>query len=176
MKIAFVRHGETTLNEQGRMTGRMDVNLNEKGLRQAEETRSSLQSLYDVLYSSSLKRSVQTATAINENLRIPLLIDDSILERDFGSLTGKTWNEINEELCFDARSADREQRYDYRLFGGESAQQVRERLVAFIERVKTGAYKRPLVVCHGGIIRMLHHAHEREFGHIENASVHEFDL
>jgi broad specificity phosphatase PhoE len=53
---------------------------------------------------------------------------------------------------------------------------TRERLMAFVLRVKAGLYKKPLVVCHGGIIRMLHHAHQRELGHIENASVHEFDL
>lgn len=176
MRIAFVRHGETDLNEQGRMTGRTDVELNERGLQQAVEMKMSLQPLYDVLYSSSLKRSIQTATVINENLHVPLIVVDSILERDFGSLAGKTWTEINAELGFDARKADKEQCYDYRPFGGESAQQVRERLMAFVERVKAGIYEKPLVVCHGGIIRMLRHAHQREFGHIENASVHEFDL
>lgn len=176
MKITFVRHGETDLNEQGKVTGRLDVPLNEKGRKQAAETCALLELSYDVIFSSSLIRSFQTATVFNERLNVPLVVEDSILERNFGSLAGKTWDEINTELGFDAKKIDKEQRYDYRPFGGESVEQVKERLTAFISRVKTGPYTRPLVVCHGGIIRMLHNTHQKELEHIENASVHKFDL
>ncbi len=176
MKIAFVRHGETTLNQQGKMTGRLDVPLNVTGHTQAAEASMLLDTSFDVIFSSSLQRSLQTATVIAERLNVPLVVENAILERDFGSLSGKTWEEINVELGFDAKKADKEQRYDYRPFGGESAEQVRERLTAFIGRVKKGHHQRPLIVCHGGIIRMLHHAHQNEVTPIANASVHEFDL
>ena len=35
--LYIVRHGKTDSNENGRYGGRIDVNLNEEGIRQAEE-------------------------------------------------------------------------------------------------------------------------------------------
>ncbi len=172
MKIAFVRHGETDFNKHGKVTGQTDVSLNEEGIRQAEEMTTEVEAVFDVIFSSSAKRALETSAIINKKLRVPIVANALILERAFGSLQGKTWDEIGSEV----RKADKEQRYDYRSFGGESAEDVRKRLMDFVAEVKQSGYARPLVVCHGGIIRMLHHLHQKEFGHIENASVHEFDL
>ncbi|MES2059854.1 MAG: histidine phosphatase family protein [Patescibacteria group bacterium] len=177
MKFTFVRHGETDYNKRGIITGRFDEPLNEEGLGQAKEAASRIpKEDFDVMFRSSLIRAKQTADIINEKLALPIIVTDQITERDFGSLVGKTWDEISAEVGFDARQIDKEQKYDYRPFGGESAEEVWERLSNFIEDAKAGKYKKPLVICHGGIIRMLHARAGQEFTHIANAVEQEFDL
>lgn len=176
MKITFVRHGETDWNASGRTTGRLDVPLNAEGKRQADAIAAELLPVYDCLYSSKLARARETAEVISAKLRLPITFYEHIYERDFGSLAGKTWNEITDIVGPDARAADREQRYDYRPFGGESAADVRARILRFIEEVKESGCRNPLIVAHGGVMRMMHRIHGREVGHIDNASAHEFEL
>ena len=68
MKVKFVRHGETDLNRPIRkMQGVSDYDLNENGIKQAEETRDKLATEdIDVIISSPLKRARHTAEIINE--------------------------------------------------------------------------------------------------------------
>lgn len=176
MLITFVRHGETDLNKEHRITGESDVPLNEDGVAQAHETAEEIKGDFDVLYSSTMKRALETAEIINKKLNLPLVTSDLIVERRFGSLTKKTWGEISEIVGYDARSKDTRQEYNYKPFGGETAEDFRKRLFTFVEEVKRSNYKKPLVVCHGGVLRMLHFLHQREITHIPNASAHTFDL
>ncbi|MDB5204725.1 MAG: phosphoglycerate kinase [Candidatus Taylorbacteria bacterium] len=176
MKFTFVRHGETDYNKRKVMTGQYDAPLNEEGKEQARLETERLPNDFDVIFSSSLSRARETADIINQNLNLPIVITDLITERDFGSLVGKTWDEMESGYIPNARKIDKEQKYDYRPFGGESAEQVSQRLSKFIEDTKTGSYKNPLVVCHGGIIRMLYAREGKAFEHIENAVTQEFDL
>ena len=58
--IILVRHGECSANIEERFRGRIDFELNELGLRQAEEIASALVRLQPAaLYSSPLRRAVQ---------------------------------------------------------------------------------------------------------------------
>jgi broad specificity phosphatase PhoE len=64
-EIILVRHGETMENIREVFRGRMDVELNEAGKQQAELLSPYLGSLNtDVIYSSPLKRALQTAKII----------------------------------------------------------------------------------------------------------------
>lgn len=42
MEILLTRHGQTEWNVLGKVQGRADIELNEKGIQQAEETRKAL--------------------------------------------------------------------------------------------------------------------------------------
>jgi len=67
MKIFFVRHGETDANAKKIMMGqRIDEPLNEFGRRQAEELASLLPNSFDIIFSSPLKRTAQTAEIISK--------------------------------------------------------------------------------------------------------------
>lgn len=135
MRITFVRHGETSHNKEGRITGEIDVSLNEEGVAQAEKLAQMLPTDYDVLYTSTLKRAQETADIINAKLSLPVIVSPLIVERRFGSLVGKTWDELDTYIP-ERRRLDKEQKYDYRPFGGESAEEVKMRLLAFVEEVK----------------------------------------
>lgn len=60
--IYVIRHGQTDLNSERRMQGRLGLALNEVGIKQAELLREKLQDIeFDVIISSPQERAVQTA-------------------------------------------------------------------------------------------------------------------
>lgn len=84
MKIYLVRHGEVDHNLYG-LYNREDEDLNEKGIKQAEELKESIKNIeYDFIISSPLSRARHTANIENKNI----VIDDRLKERDPGSLSG----------------------------------------------------------------------------------------
>ena len=89
-KIYFIRHGETDFNKEKRYTGLYDISLNKQGI---EQVKQSLFLLSDknisVIYSSPLKRALQTATIISQYLNIPIVIINNFKERNFGVLQTK---------------------------------------------------------------------------------------
>lgn len=87
--ILFVRHGETNLNKQNIMQGRLDEPLNQTGIKQAQQTALALKNeSIDIIYSSPLKRAKQTAQIINQEHNVQIVIDERINEIDLGDLTG----------------------------------------------------------------------------------------
>ncbi len=174
MKLYFVRHGKTQLNKEGRATGQKDELLLEEGIEEAYKTKEELSSDFTDMYCSDLTRCKQTAEILNEKLNLPINYDVRIRERDFGSLEGKRLSEVDPELYH----KDHNQLYDYRPYGGESVDDVKERLMNFVFDIqKNHKGKKILIVAHGGIIRLLHHLLKGEIPEkIHNASLHEFDF
>lgn len=89
MIIYVTRHGETDWNAQSKVMGKVDIELNEKGIQQAQATRDALAGTkIDLIISSPLDRSLKTAEIINEGLNAELVTDARISERDFGEFEG----------------------------------------------------------------------------------------
>ncbi len=97
MKIYLIRHGETDSNKKGILMGqRIDEPLNEVGIKQAQSVAQELlQHEFNTVFSSPQKRAFQTAQAIVRDRHVQILIREQLKERDFGDLTGKTWEEID---------------------------------------------------------------------------------
>ena len=183
MKIFMVRHGQTDSNAGKRIMGqRVDESLNDEGRRQAEELREGIQDkTFDVIFSSPLKRAEETSRILAHERNVPVILRDELKERDFGSLSGKTWPEADAFAKKEAgalRAEDVGQAYDYRPFGGESGEDVKNRLLKFVAEIKgTHADKKVLIVAHSGIMRLSHLLfREIEVGHIKNASIEEFEI
>ena len=65
LEIILARHGETDWNVAEVFRGRVDVALNETGVRQAELLGEYLSGVkIDAVYSSPLKRALETAEAL----------------------------------------------------------------------------------------------------------------
>jgi len=181
VKLYLVRHGQTDSNVKGQLTGLNDTPLNNLGIRQAEELVPSLPGGIQAIYCSPLLRVNQTAEILNRELNLPLHLTRALNERDFGSLTEKSWDEVGEDL----RKIDREQKYDYRPYGGESVEDVHGRLRSFINELKTGSpYEKIIVVTSSGVIRALYYLRdgylpantEELTNRFRNGSVHEFTI
>jgi len=129
MKFLFVRHGETDFNRLKRVMGqRFDEPINERGVRQVQALLPQLgEKGIRVILSSPLRRARETARIIGKHLNLPIEVRDGLTERDYGSLSGKTRDEAREAVGkgTDLDTLDREQRYDFRPYGGESVEEVK---------------------------------------------------
>jgi broad specificity phosphatase PhoE len=97
VQVLLVRHGATDWNLQGRCQGATDLDLNEVGIRQAQQIAASLsQETLHGIYSSNLKRAQQTAQLISLHHGLPVLIETDVRELDHGQLEGLTFSEIRE--------------------------------------------------------------------------------
>jgi broad specificity phosphatase PhoE len=87
--VATVRHGLTELNRDRRVGGRIDVPLIPEGRAQAEEARATLAGTpFDVVVSSPLRRSVETAVIVAGVAPGDVEIDELCTERSFGGMEG----------------------------------------------------------------------------------------
>ena len=179
MEIIFVRHGETQHNKKHQLMGqRIDDPLDSEGLHQASALLAKLPTDATVIFSSPLKRALQTAEIISRHLNLPVNTDDLLRERDFGTLSGKTWEQINAETGQDLHVVDQKLEYDYRKFGGEAASQVKGRLMSFLEMLKKKYSKdKPIVVTHYGMIMLMDQMYQQKTHQsLGNVSVHKYRI
>lgn len=93
-KVVFLRHGESVWNKENLFTGWIDVGLSEKGVQEAFEAARLLRSegfVFDVAYTSVLKRSIKTLWIVLEEMDlmwIPVHISWRLNERHYGALQG----------------------------------------------------------------------------------------
>ena len=93
-KLVLIRHGESTWNQENRFTGWTDVDLNEKGLREAKAAGELLKKegySFDRSFVSLLKRALRTNWMILDELDelwIPIERSWRLNERHYGSLQG----------------------------------------------------------------------------------------
>ncbi len=92
--IVLLRHGESTWNNENRFTGWTDVDLSERGAREAKAAGELLRRErfdFDVAYTSVLKRAIRTLwIALEELDRMWLPVQKSwrLNERHYGALQG----------------------------------------------------------------------------------------
>ena len=92
IEVYIVRHGQTDYNLLGRIAGRIDVPLNDKGKQDAYDVKEKLKDIkFDKVYSSPLMRAYETANIITN---LPIIKDKRIIERDNGELEGRLKSEI----------------------------------------------------------------------------------
>jgi len=90
----MVRHGESTWNQENRFTGWTDVDLSDKGRREAQEGAQVLKKegyTFDVAYTSVLKRAIRTLWIIQDEMDlmwIPVHRRWRLNERHYGALQG----------------------------------------------------------------------------------------
>lgn len=145
MKLFLIRHGQTDWNKQGIIQGSTDIELNETGMKQAEETRKSLEGIsFDCIFSSPLKRAQQTAEIIRQDDDLPLLCDDRLGERNFGKYEGTSVNQLNFTDFWDLGNT-------FSTNEEETAKAFFDRVHHFIDDILKLDYENVLIVAHGGV-------------------------
>ena len=149
MKLYIARHGQTLWNVENRVSGRTDIPLTEVGLAQAKLLAdSAVGKGIEVILASPLLRARQTAQAVSDAIGVPVLIDERLMELDFGIYEGAPRSDPG----FQHTRAQFPTRYP----GGESAFQLAHRVYSALEDVKRKYDgKTVLLVCHGGVCRMV---------------------
>jgi broad specificity phosphatase PhoE len=150
--ILLARHGETDWNREGRFQGHADPPLNETGRAQAAELAAELEGVeLAAVYSSPLRRAVETAEVVAAEHGLEPVAVDALREVDVGSWQGLTRVEI--EARFPEQFA-RWLDYDQGWEDGESYEGMGRRAVAvLLELAAAHEGERILAVTHGGPIR-----------------------
>jgi 2,3-bisphosphoglycerate-dependent phosphoglycerate mutase len=87
----LIRHGQTDANRDGIVQGHQPTRLNATGRRQAARLAGRLVDFVpgiDLLISSDLPRAVETAAAIVQRIKCPVLYDPAWRERPYGTFEG----------------------------------------------------------------------------------------
>jgi probable phosphoglycerate mutase len=150
----LVRHGESTWNRLGLAQGHCDqARLTRRGLRQAWTVAAELRGRpIGALYSSDLRRALQTAAPLATALGLPVSRDARLRERCLGILEG-----TDSAAILPAVSGLRAHRVvdpDARPPGGESLRDFYRRVAEFTDDLVAPAGD-IAVVAHGGTLRML---------------------
>jgi broad specificity phosphatase PhoE len=126
MRLILIRHGETNWTSRGKFQGITDIGLNEKGRRQCRLLALSLRGQrIDAVYSSDLKRAVETAREIASYHGLPVWTDFDLREMNYGVLEGLTSVELKEKYP-DILSEWLNNPEKVRIPGGESIRQVQK--------------------------------------------------
>jgi broad specificity phosphatase PhoE len=142
--ISFVRHGETPLNREGRLQGRVDLELSEHGVDQAERVAARFAgSVITNVYSSPLRRAQQTAAAIAGVCGCEVEVDDRLIELDYGEWDGRPLAEMRS-----MRATGWLTDPDFAPPGGESLVAVTTRVESFCRDRLTGRAGRAVAVSH----------------------------
>lgn len=152
MKLYLIRHGQTAWNIDGKIQGRTDVPLNDTGLYQAGLLAEAMKDRgVSSLFSSPLKRALQTAEAVAEALSLPVIPVQELREVDFGLWEGLTWEQIDRRYHEDFVKWDGSPAENTPT-GGEARADCRRRTKAAVERILTESQGDAAVVAHGGIL------------------------
>lgn len=155
--IYLARHGETEYNRCNQIQGQgIDASLNDTGLNQAKAIAHSLQnaSLHRV-YSSSLKRSRETAEVVAKAYNLKVTSHKDLDEMNFGVLEGRPISEIKNELE-ELHENWKSGKVDFAIPNGESPTAVLKRagnrITSIISEYQS---ENMLFVLHGRLIRIL---------------------
>lgn len=160
LRIDLLRHGETTLNHT--LRGSTDDELTELGWQQMHQTisydQSSVQTQWDFMFSSPLKRCFSFAQRLSEQVQIPLMQDHRLQEIHFGDWEGISTQQIyakTPELLenfwqsptrYTPPNAERYLDFQYR---------IKQALQAIKEQMLITQSQTALIVTHGGVIKLL---------------------
>jgi probable phosphoglycerate mutase len=142
--VYLARHGETEWSKSGQHTGRTDIALTAKGEADAKKIGVRLSSIaFSHVVSSPLQRARRTAELAGYTPEI----EPGLLEWNYGDYEGLKTAEI------------REKRPGWDLFhdgcpGGESVQEVCDRVDRLVERLK-GLSGNVALFAHGHILRVI---------------------
>lgn len=150
-QLMLIRHGITDWNISGRYQGHSDVPLSQQGIEQAQALARYLQgskTKVDFIYSSPLKRALETAKIVYPNQDITP--DSRLKELNFGEFEGATQAENERHAAWDSWFANP---FERRAPGGESYAELMARAAQWLTTLPKDANS--VAFAHAGTIRML---------------------
>ena len=152
--ICVSRHGETDWNIAGILQGWTDTLLNDLGRRQAHELAAAVACCrLSRVYSSPLRRSLETAEIISRLLRLPPpLCHEGLKERNFGVIQGVPKAELNPAFLEQIVKRNPACFFDQ----GETMEGFADRVLAAIAAIaRDHAGERVLVITHGWVMDVI---------------------
>ena len=134
-EIILIRHGETEWNVAEIFRGRIDVELNETGTKQAELLAEYLSDAkIDAIYSSPLKRALKTAELIAGYHEVNVEIAPGLIDFDYGKWQGLPHQEVKDKYK-ELYAEWINNPHQMKIPAGESLDDVRERALGVVDDV-----------------------------------------
>jgi broad specificity phosphatase PhoE len=148
LELVAIRHGETTLNAAGRLTGQLDPPLTARGREQAVALAPVVAGAFDLRLHSGARRAADTlriacdAAGLGD---VALIGDPCWRERSLGTLEGRASASWTQPADLDAAPP-----------GGESYRALGLRILAALDSLAAARTQQRVLLCaHSGVLRML---------------------
>lgn len=175
-ELYFIRHGSTDYNDAGRpVNTEVNVELNDDGVLQAIKTGEYLAKYrtnnqqFDMIYSSPMLRTSQTATILKQELKYngDIIYDDLLIERRQGKMINMdkqdplyqeivafkksyyTKDPIENKLMEPKMYDDLNEKFD---IGKESEEELSKRALYFMMKILNSPFNKMIIVSHGSFI------------------------
>lgn len=152
--IYLIRHAEAMGNVNEIFQGHTDCEISPKGKQQLEFLKERCKNLdYDVIFSSPLKRAVETAEAVNFHHKLPIKTDKNLMEINGGLFEGQKWSELA-ALYPEAYDLWVNNHSKFTIEGGESMEGLFNRITLSVTQLAArNRGKNIAIVSHGCAIR-----------------------
>lgn len=154
--LYFVRHAQTEWNVAGKIQGRQDSDLTERGITDAGLLGERFKNMnWKAVYTSPSKRAVKTLQLIHGESFSSYIVEKRLMEMDLGDLEGKTMKEIK-EVYPDQYRHYWHQPSQYAHTSGEDFYDVKDRVEVFIKEL-LAAYESGhiCIITHGVVVKMV---------------------
>lgn len=162
MQLYLIRHGQSYINLEEWEGGHIDTNLTELGHQQAAALANWLPNhlpTFDTLYTSSMKRAVETTEYLSKAYDVTAKEDDRIREIGNNRRDHSPWPSDNIPTNDDMIgfwSSERPFSQIAKRDDSESMMHFKTRVGSFIESMlENHADQTVVVVCHGGVLDMV---------------------
>ncbi len=153
--IILARHGETEWNAEEIFRGRVDVDLNETGIREAELLAEHLSYMtIAAVYSSPLKRALQTAEMIAKHHDVKVEVAPQLIDLDYGEWQGLSHETVRDrygQLYHEWLNSPQL----VKMPAGESLDDVRRRAISLVENITAKAEDTVVLVSHRVVHKVL---------------------
>lgn len=171
--LFFVRHGQSMANLLRVFAGQMDFELTDLGLRQAEKGARFLKDNFsiDAIYSSPLKRAMQTAEPAARLYGLEIIPMEDLRERSIGVWAGKSNEQIR--ALYPEQYIEWKKRMGFVPEGGETREAALERFYAAeAEIISQNKGKNVAVYTHAGMLSALSTVWVKTLPEVEDISVY----
>lgn len=175
-----MRHGTTVWNEKGISQGRTNNRLSQSGKDLTQEVAFKYKDTqFDVIFTSPLMRTMQTANIMNQYHNVKIIKDERLIEIDQGYFAGKKYLSLSETEKKMKSARDKN-------YGMEQYQSVFDRVENFINELKQyKTYDNVLIITHNVTASLMADILEgvdvdfnnkNHFKYFKNAEIKCFDL
>ncbi len=173
IELLFLRHAHSEANEREILAGRVEpIRLSKKGREQSLQLQDYLADFNpDQIYSSPLLRCQETIKRAFPAWQEKLVLDERIIEMDYGKWSGKKLKKLSKEPLWATISSTP---IEVTFPKGEAFLTAQQRIKEFIEEITsaTQVAKKVIVVSHGDIIRIaINQILGRDFNEFQNLRI-----
>lgn len=146
--MAFLRHGITQEDNEGKNSGQNGETITPEGYRETKEAleRDLRPEGVEVVYTSPTKRALQTSQVISKDLKIPIIEHKGLEAWDLGKFSSRPEGEFDERYYLSNP--------DIKVPGGESFNQFKSRLLQAMDEIQKSD-KKPAVLTHSKSLKVI---------------------